>query len=642
MRAAGPVLAAAVALAAALGAGESHPVRARETAATVRLASQTAWVRPGDSFDLRLQVAGVPEPDRVDVVVTVHARVTSRSQFALTTRGSSLGSRIASTSARLSSLLPTDAAGAILVRLGPPGLALTRTGVYPVEVALRERGGDVLDRLVTHLVFVATDDAPRLRVVWVAVVHVPPAARQGPVATRGMSTLADSLASPAFASLPLTLAPTPETLDALARSRHEGDRAVLEALRAAARGRQVLARPYVPVDVGALSRDGLGSLFAAEVRTGVAVATDVLGTRPDTRSFLADAGLDAAGLASLRDLLVDRVVVPEAALAPTPLQVTLAAPFVLEGDRNDRVAAAMADRGLAGHFRNGGDQVLAAHQLLADLATIWMDAPQRERGVVVLQPRSWVPSRAFLDAALSGLAASPVLEVVSLQELFAAVPPASAARGGRLVRHLLAARDHQLPTAALGAASQRVQALQAALPADGHTRSELTRRLLVAASADLTARQARARIVGLGRFIDAVAARVVPPPSRTVTLTAREGEIPLTFQNRGPEPLTVAVRLRSDRLTFPDGAAFTLRLPPRNHTVRVAVEARTAGRFPLDVVVLAPGGDLTLAAARLEIRSTAASGVGIALSAGAGLFLVAWWARHLARGRRARRLVPAA
>lgn len=640
MRVLGAALVAAATAAVALVT--ALPAAAQAATVTVRLASQTAWVRPGESFDLRLWVTGVTDPDRVEVSVAVYGRVTSRSQFSLTTQGRSLGSTVLSTSAPLSRLLPGDAAGAILVRLGPPALALTRTGVYPVAVTVRQQGGSVLGRLVTHLVFVAADDAPPLRVAWLAVVHALPRRPGQPLRTNGLPVLADTLASPAFAAMPFTLVPTPATLDALARSRREGDRAVLDALRRAAAGRQVLARPYVPVDAAALVRAGLDSLLTDELRTGAAVVGERLGTRPDTRTWLADTGIDLPSVGRLRDALVDRLVVPEAALAPASLQVTLAAPFQLEVARGTRLSAVMADRGLAAHFRNAGDHVLAAHHLLADLATIWMDAPRRQRGVVVLPPRSWVPTRPFLDAALSGLADSPVLEVVPLDELFARVPGATTAKGAPLVRHLAAVRDSAPPPATLATAAQQVRALQAALSPTSATRDELTRRLLAAASADLTARQARAWVADVEGLVRAVAARVVAPPRRTVTLTAREGEIPLTFQNRGPEPLTVAVQLRSDRLTFPDGAAFRLELPPRNHTVRVAVEARTAGLSPLEVAVLAPDGGLRLATTRLEVRSTAASGVGVALSVGAGLFLAAWWARHLARGRRARRLVPAA
>jgi hypothetical protein len=45
-----------------------------------------------------------------------------------------------------------------------------------------------------------------------------------------------------------------------------------------------------------------------------------------------------------------------------------------------------------------------------------------------------------------------------------------------------------------------------------------------------------------------------------------------------------------------------------------------------------------LAQSRLTVRSTAISGVGTALSIGALLFLLVWWANHL-RGHRSRRLV---
>lgn len=616
--------------------------RAQGAQATVRLASQTAWVTPGEPFDLRLQVAGVPEPDRVVLRVSVRARVTSRSQFRLTTTGRGLGQPVLTTSSRLSALLPTDAAGAILVRLGPPGLQLTRTGVYPVEVVLQDRAGPVLDRFVTHLVFVSPSDAVPLRVALVVPVHAPTG--RGYRSVQGLSVLADTLASPSLAQVPFTLAPTPETLDALARSGREADTAVLDAVRAAAAGRTVLARPYVPVDAAALVADGLGGQLAAELRTGVAVATGVLGGRPETRTWLADTPLDDTALERLRDLLVDRVVVPDRTLAPVDLQLTLAQPFVLETKRGARVTAVLADDGLAAHFRSSGDRVLAAHQLLADLATIWMDAPRRPRGVAVVVPRTWAPSRAFLDAAFAGLAASPVLRPVPLGELFDELRPATTATGRPLVRRLAPLRERGRSTgfaAAFTRAERSVAAARSMLPAASPLAEEFARRLLAAASADLAPREARAALDRIVTDVRALGGRVIPPARRTVTLTAREGEIPLTFANTGPDALRVLVRLRSDKLTFPDGTLLALELPPRNHTVRIAVQARAAGLSPLTVEVVSPDGGLVIGTTRLEVRSTAASGVGVALSVGAGVFLALWWARHVARGRRARRLLPA-
>src|SRR5437879_3255959 len=61
------------------------------TGASVILASQTPWVKPGTDFVLRLQVVGVRDPTAVELAVAVHQHVRSRSQFALTEKGRLLG-----------------------------------------------------------------------------------------------------------------------------------------------------------------------------------------------------------------------------------------------------------------------------------------------------------------------------------------------------------------------------------------------------------------------------------------------------------------------------------------------------------------------------------------------------------------------
>ena len=95
----------------------------------------------------------------------------------------------------------------------------------------------------------------------------------------------------------------------------------------------------------------------------------------------------------------------------------------------------------------------------------------------------------------------------------------------------------------------------------------------------------------------------------------------------------------NDALEFPDGDRHDLDLVRENTTSQITVRAQSSGSFPLRLRIESPDG-LTLAESRFTVRSTAISGVGTALSIGAGLFLVFWWANHL-RGRRSKRLVPA-
>ena len=84
-----------------------------------------------------------------------------------------------------------------------------------------------------------------------------------------------------------------------------------------------------------------------------------------------------------------------------------------------------------------------------------------------------------------------------------------------------------------------------------------------------------------------------------------------------------------------------MELARRNTTERFEVVARTSGAFPLRITLESPDGNLVIGRARLTVRSTAASRVSLAVSASALLFLIVWWGRHIVRGRRAKRLVPA-
>jgi hypothetical protein len=358
---------------------------------------------------------------------------------------------------------------------------------------------------------------------------------------------------------------------------------------------------------------------------------------------VAEDRIDDAGLERLRTQQVDRVVLPEAALAPANLSVTLAQPFDLQSRSLRRPTAAAADTELGNHFTQGDDPVLRAHVLLADLAVVYFDRPGKPRGVVALTPRNWAPDAAFLDALLAGLASSPIVKGVSLDDLFDDVPKATGARNTPLTRTLAAnPAPSSLPLGAIRAARGRLEAFATMLDPGNRLTDDLEEVLLASESADLRTRQRTQYIEGVDSRVSAETAKLQVPASRTITLTARRGDIPVTVQWTGDYPVRVQVHVASDKLTFPGGSDTRMvELTRRNTTERFVVQARTSGAFPLRITLQSPDGGLVLGRARYTVRSTAASGVGIGLSIGAGAVLVLWWARNLARGRRNRRLVPA-
>ena len=164
--------------------------------------------------------------------------------------------------------------------------------------------------------------------------------------------------------------------------------------------------------------------------------------------------------------------------------------------------------------------------------------------------------------------------------------------------------------------------------------------LLVAESSDLkTRRQRDPYVAGANRQIQAQLDAIEMPEGRSFTLTARTGEIPVTFKNNTGNPVRVVVRVESDKLDFPAGTVVDLELNRLNTTQRFPVVARASGAFPIRITLESPDGHLVVGRARITVRSTAASGASLLVAMGAATFLAVWWGRNAMKGRRARGLV---
>jgi uncharacterized membrane protein YbhN (UPF0104 family) len=95
----------------------------------------------------------------------------------------------------------------------------------------------------------------------------------------------------------------------------------------------------------------------------------------------------------------------------------------------------------------------------------------------------------------------------------------------------------------------------------------------------------------------------------------------------------VLLQVASDRLKFPGGSTRMIRLTRHDTTERFTVQSLGSGAFPLRILLKSPDGKVLLSQTRLTVRSTNASGVGVGLSVGAGVFLLAWWYRSSRRRR---------
>jgi hypothetical protein len=647
-----------VVIALALLAPLPSMAQAQTPAGALSLRSQSAWRLPDEPFTLGLGIQA-PNPEGLELAVSVYRRLPTRSDFALTLEGRLAGRPATEVPPIAVTDLGVDANGDRSFSFDPD---MTREGVYPLKVELRPLGGGkAVDSFVTYLTNVgATIEGPKLDVALVVPVHAPPAIQPDghtAIDDQRAQELAGLVASLAGApDVPLTLVPTPETTEALAASARDEDKATASALVDIV-GRdpttsEVLGGPYVSTNLAAMVAGGLDGEQAAQLARGTSTLSGLLRTTPTTTTRLVEDRLDEAALAALQDerAPVTRIVVPEPLLEPVARDTTLAAPFDVEG-RRGRVAAVMADAGLTAHF-GGRDPVLAAYRLLADLAVLYFDHPGEARGVVATPPATWQPSGVLAKHVLAGLTNNPILGPVTVDRLFADVPPATGPTPPRstpnasrtLVRRFAplpaGTAPPTMPGPSIRAARSRIESFASALDPANPVLDTLDRTLLASEANDLRARERTLYLTGVQNQIGAQVDKIAMPQNRSITLTAREGEIPVTVTSTLSYPVKAVLRFSSDTLEFPHGDSAVLELNRRNTTTRITVRAQSSGSFPLRVSLETPDGNLVIAESRFTVRSTAISGVGTALSIGALLFLLVWWGNHL-RGRRSRKLVPA-
>ncbi len=629
---------------------------------TVVLTGQTSAVRQSQPFVVHVAVASSEPRSNLELGASVFSRLTSRSAFSQTVQGRVEGRVIGSAPPRRLTALPSDSSGASVLTVDTtgadgygPNLADCRggcEGVYPVRIELRDAGsGSLLDDLVTHLVFVNPPaGAPKLNASLVLPVHLAPTLApdgQQHLSASGseaMSALATSLATPGGSAVPVVLAPTPETIQALASSGRARDQETLTTLSRLAANpalHPLVAEPYVPVDLGALADAGLGSEVTAQLQRGQQILNATLGPKRDPATWLATGPLDQTALDQLQGMDTSHLVVPDTDLVPTSSRITPTGTFRLVGRGSYQPLTVAADSGLSSHFQTGGDQVLAAHQLLADLAMIYLDQPSvTPRAVAIEAPPSWIPNAGFLSALLAGLADDPVVQPVTLDGLFGLFPSSSDLPTKRLA---VGTASTSPPSATqLRQARQQVGAFSSVVASPSPIVDTMNDLILLSESSELRA-SARVRYLsGVHQVLASQIADITLPPDRSITLTSRTATIPITIISAAPYPVHAVLEVNSDKLNFPHGTQSSLILDHRNKPVYIQVAAKTTGDSPLRVSLMSPQGGLVLLRGHFTIRSTATSGVAVALSVGAAVFLVVWWVLTWIRGRgeRNRRLVP--
>ena len=613
-----------------------------QPAPSVELVGQTTWVHPGERFDVRVQVSAAPADAAVRLVV--HRAPGSRRDFRRTLEGE-LGRVLAQGARQPQPIaeLPAGPGGTVTTGLvtGDGGLSLPGRGVYPVEVQLLGADGSVLSSFVTYLTYLTdTEEFPPLSVSVVVDVAAPLALQPDGTVTLPNEAIeraqerTDLLAD--TTGVPLTVAPRPETIEALALDGPQGQSEVA-ALKDDAATRPVLARPYVDIDLAALQRAGLIGEANAQAEGGANIVRSRLASEPVGGVWLSGPTLGAEAARLAVRLGLNRALVPPSALddggdddfvVPTaPVRLGQGGPMAM-----------VSDPDLAAHFTDGSG-VLGAHRFVAELTIEWLEAPANPRAVVVDLPPDATIDPASAAVAIRALSDGQAVQAVPLERIFDTVPPGDDGPATVALADHSVTADLRPIAGSLASAHERVNGL-GGLVGDPALASSLQQSLLVSTGTDTPNEQRPAYIDRVNSALSTVSGAVTLPDRFRITLTSRSSTIPIALENLSNQNLDVRVTLDSDQLEFPDGTVVPATLEPGTTRLEVPVRVRTSGAFTLDVTVTSPDGSIMLDQSTFDVRSTAISGVGLVLSIGAGLFLLVWWARHWHSARRSRHLMP--
>lgn len=243
------------------------------------------------------------------------------------------------------------------------------------------------------------------------------------------------------------------------------------------------------------------------------------------------------------------------------------------------------------------------------------------------------------------IAASPLLETVTVDELFSRTRAAIAAGSNSSsapapLLHLLAdnvtppTNDTSLDAERQEAAktvSRSLTSFEMVVGTESPIARDLYFRLLQAESAGLSREERSERLSSITSRFEGELAKVRVPPEGRVRLTSRSGGIPVTITSDAPYDVRVRIRVIAPQLQFPQGSERDVTLTKQNTTERFEVTARGSGSFRFRIEIRSPDGALLLARREVIVQSTAASKWGVAISGLAVLVLCGWWIREWRR-----------
>ncbi len=642
----------AVARSSAAGAA---PQQADDPSLTVL--SVSPWVEPEGTFRVSFDASGLPA--EATVSATIHQRLNPGTDTLRTVTEEELGGDASTRNLQAPvavalSELSRDGDAAVFdipIRSGtgdPRRQLIPTAGIHPVTLEATDAEGGPLGDVTVYLNRLPVDPVlGRDGDPAIATVQLLAALDSGPsLGADGAFDLpsGELVAVQAWRSMlgsnlevPLTVALRPNTLVGLQRSGDPLDTAFLSDL---ADSEFVLApQTYVRVDVAGIAESDTAAL-ERQLARGEAILTQVTGSAPEGPWMLDDTiDTSTAGLLAMQgteQFLVspDRLELEGTERGEQRRRTLLSSRALALEDVPGGVVSSYDVELTALLLEPGFSPALRAHHVATALMSSWFDAAREGStafpgvsSAILLYPGT---DHEVLESLVDSLGEAGPVQLGTPDS-----PTADA--DGAPVRARLVERPAEMPGGVLTRwrrTDERIGGFDSMTsPGDAST----TEWALLNDQTPSSAATSETRVAvwnSIDSALEERLAQIQTPPPRTVVLTSRSESIPIRIRNRGTEPLTVRMSIRSPRLDFPEGPETEVLLQPGENRVDVPVTVRAPGSSILRVELTSPNEVLDIREVRVTVRSWSISGVGAVLSVISLAVLAIWWLRTSLRRRR--------
>ena len=408
---------------------------------------------------------------------------------------------------------------------------------------------------------------------------------------------------------------------------------------------QPVLTPYAFPDLPTLVEEGPFEHPFDQLRVGQTETNETLGIELDETWLFAPAGrLHAASLEQVQRWGASRTffspnslvpsVTPDSSGCPAPV-LSFTCPIVVE-TLNGPVTGYVADQGMSERLAllqsQPEDRVLL-QRFFAETVLIREELPAiADRVVQATIPSLWHPTPQMSRVLLNGIRGAPWLRTVT---------PDDGILGKPVEKQVVddAEQIQNVPDftffALLDETGEMVESYGSLVSPESPRLLRLRRNALAAESRSLWREPERAEELVRASGAEAAAEmeKITLEGAPEITLTSRQGELPIVLSNEAGYPVDVEIELFSDNLEFKE-VAVRQTFEPGRHPLTLEATAQASGAFPLRVVVRSPEGGYEIASKDILIRSTQLNRIALGITVGALAFLILFYASRPFRRRK--------